>query len=305
MVLVSSKTMLVKARKEGYAVGAFNVNNLETLQAVVRAAEECKSPVIIQTSEGAIAYAGLQTLSAMIRAVATQTKIPVALHLDHGKSISLAKDCLRVGYTSIMIDASHEKFMKNVKLTQEVVRLCKTRKVGVEAELGTIGGAEDTVSSRQILLTNPCAAAEFVKQTHCNFLAVAIGTSHGAQKFSGKAHLELELLREISQCVRIPLVLHGASAVPNWLVRTANKYGAELSNACGVPENDVRKAIRLGVAKINTDTDLRICFDAGIRKYLTQHPSDIDPRHVLGEARELMQQLVRHRLRTFGSEGTA
>lgn len=305
MTLVTTKQLLAKATKQHYAVGAFNVNNLEILQAIIWAAEKQCSPVIVQTSEGAIKYAGLEELHAMIRTLAERSSIPMALHLDHGKDLELIKKCIRIGYTSVMIDGSKLPLEQNAVVTKKVVSWAHKKGVSVEAELGTIGGAEDLVSSRNIILADPEVVHEFVQKTGCDSLAVAIGTSHGAYKFSGNPHLDLKRLQQIRKKTSIPLVLHGASSVPEWLLRTAVQYGAFFPPAKGVPEEQLKQAIKLGIAKINTDTDLRLACDAGIRQFLSQKPEDFDPRHILGAARTVMQRVVEHRMSLFGSSGKA
>lgn len=302
-MFADTKKLLEKASRGKYAVGHFNVNNLEILQGAVQAAEKLRSPVILATSEGAIRYAGMPYLVAMAKAAAQESTVPIALHLDHGTDLQIITQAIRSGYSSVMIDASHEPFERNVQLTKKVVQLAHRYGVSVEAELGTIGGAEDAVRSRKILYTDPEKAREFVERTGCDFLAVAIGTSHGAYKFSGTPQVRFDLLQEIRKRVRVPLVLHGASAVSSALVNQARKYGAQVSGMHGVPDVQIKKAIRLGIAKINTDTDLRIAFDAAVRKVIYQRPKDIDPRHILGPAREAIQHVVEQRIRLSGSVG--
>ncbi len=295
------KKILQQAQRGGYAVGHFNVNNMELVQGVVAAAVQLQAPVILATSEGALRYGGDYLIALM--KVAQQSTVPIALHLDHGKDMKMIEQAIKTGYSSVMIDASQEPFEKNIRLTRKVVQLAHRHKVMVEAELGTIGGVEDTVAARKILYTDPALAAEFVVRTGCDALAVAIGTSHGAYKFSGKAKLRLDILKEIRKRVKIPLVLHGASSVSRTLVREAEKYGAVLPQAEGVPDRQIRGAIRLGICKINTDTDLRLAFEIGMRKALQQHPDDIDPRHALALAREMVEKVVAQRIRLFGSGG--
>ncbi len=302
-MLADTKKILQKARRGHYAVGHFNVHNLETVEAVVKAAARLNSPVILATSEGAIKYAGMKYLYELALTASQENKIPIALHLDHGREMRLIKQAVKLGYSSVMIDASHEKFEKNVRLTREVVQLAHRKGVSVEAELGTIGGAEDAVKARKICYTNPAKAKEFVERTGCDFLAVAIGTSHGAYKFEGKTRLKLSRLEEIGKKVKIPLVLHGASGVPKKIVRLAERYGAELEGVQGVPDGEIRKAVRNGICKINTDTDLRLAFDAGVRKVIETRPEDFDPRHILEAARNLMQKVAEQRIRLFGSKG--
>jgi fructose-bisphosphate aldolase class II len=300
-MLANTKKLLQKAHKGKYAVGHFNINDLEILQGIVQAAEKLKSPVILATSEGAIEYAGLKFLYGLAKTASEQTKVPIALHLDHGKNLRLIRKCIDLGYSSVMIDASHENFEKNIKLTKQVVQWAHKKKVSVEAELGTIGGKEDKVHSRGIIYTDPKKAQEFVRRTGCDFLAVAIGTSHGAYKFSGKAKLQIKILKEIKRVTKIPLVLHGASGVPKDMIKLAEKYGAKLEGVKGVPDSQIKLAIKNGICKINTDTDLRIAFDAGVRKAVKEHPEDFDPRHLLAPARELIQKVVEKRIKLFGS----
>ena len=301
-MFANTKKILNKAQKEGYAIGHFNINNMEILQAIVNAANQTNSPIIIAVSEGAIEYAGFDYLITLVQTATKQTTIPIAFHLDHGKNLPLIKKCINSGFSSIMFDGSHLPFEENIKITKQIVKLAHKKGVSVEAEIGTIGGAEDKVSSRQIIYTNPSQAKEFVKKTKCDFLAIAIGTSHGPNKFEGPAHLRLDILKEIQKQIKIPLVLHGASGVPQNIVTLATKYGATLPNVIGVPNNQIKKAIKLGICKINTDTDLRLAFDAGIRKSIKEHPNDIDPRHMLTPAKDLITLVVKERITTFGSK---
>ncbi len=305
-MLISSNYLLAKARRGRYAVPAFNINNLETLQAVMAAAQEMKSPVIVQTSEGAIAYAGMEMLVAMVR-VAAQAKIPVVLHVDHGKHVELIKQAIRVGYTSVMFDGSALPWKENVKITKQIVRLAHAKHVSVEAELGMIKGVEDLVSvaERDAVLTDPEQAAEFVAQTGCDSFAVAIGTAHGAYKFKGKTHLDLERLERIAGLVQQPLVLHGASGVLEDVVQLAEHYGAELEAARGVLDQDIKQAIKRGISKINIDTDLRLAFTAGIREATTDLPRVIDPRELLAPAVRCMKDVAQRKMKLFGSAGKA
>ncbi|MBI4144766.1 class II fructose-1,6-bisphosphate aldolase [Candidatus Woesearchaeota archaeon] len=305
MTLVTGSALLKNALHGRYAVGAFNVNNLEILQAIVQAAEKQKSPAILQTSEGAIAYAGLNNLVLLIKEAAKQSKMPFALHLDHGRDLKLVKKCIDAGYTSIMYDGSHLPFAQNIANTKKVVGWAHRKGISVEAELGTIGGAEDKVSARSIFYTEPDSAAEFVKRTKCDSLAIAIGTSHGAYKFAGTPRLDIGRLKVIRELITIPLVLHGASGVPSWLVDKARQYGACLGDPEGVPDDQITRAIQHGICKVNTDTDLRLAFDAGVREFLALKCADFDPRDILGHARDLMQQVVEHRMQLFGSSKKA
>ncbi|MDD4995042.1 MAG: class II fructose-1,6-bisphosphate aldolase [Patescibacteria group bacterium] len=305
-MLVTTKKILGPARRGRYAVGAFNVNNMEILQAVIAAGIRMKSPLIIQTSEGAISYAGMDYLIAMTR-LAASSPIPVALHLDHGKNLKIIKKAIDSGYTSVMFDGSHLPLAKNIKFTRQVVSWARRRGVSVEAELGAIAGIEDfvSVSARDAHLTGPEEARDFVRRTGCDSLAVAIGTAHGAYKFKGAAKLDLARLAEIRKKVSVPLVLHGASGVPQTLVRQAEKFGARLNNPRGVSDTLIKKAVRLGICKINTDTDLRLAFTAGVRSALAENPKEIDPRKILGPAREIIQRVVKQRINIFGSKNKA
>jgi fructose-bisphosphate aldolase class II len=304
-MLATLKQVLSKAQKGKYAVGAFNTSNLEIMQAIVNAASKLKSPVIIQTSEGAISYAGINYLKCLISQAAQDYRIPIVLHLDHGRDMETIRQAIKAGYTGIMIDASHLPFDKNIAMTKKVAAMAHAKGISAEGELGTIGGAEEKIVARKIKYTDPEAAKEFVEKTGVDALAVAIGTSHGAYKFAGAAKLDIARLREIRQKVKIPLVLHGASGVPDWVDAAAEHYGARLGKPEGVPDEQVREAIRNGICKINTDTDLRLAFDAGVREFLATAPGNFDPRHILGRARELMQEVVEHRIKLFGSAGKA
>ncbi len=304
-MFADTKKLLLKARKGKYAVAHFNINNMEIVQGVVRAAVKLKAPIILATSGGALKHAGMDYLYALAKTASEQANVPIALHLDHGKDLEIIRKAIQKGYSSVMIDASHEDFEKNISLTKQVVALAHRKGIAVEAELGTIGGAEDLVSSRNIIYTDPKKAQEFVERTGCDFLAVAIGTSHGAYKFAGKASLRQDILRQIKSKVRVPLVLHGASGVPQGLVKMAEKYGADRSGVKGVPDMQIKTAIRNGITKINTDTDLRIAFDAAVRKVLHAKPKDFDPRHMLAPARDLIQKVAEKRIKLFGSVGKA
>lgn len=303
-MLVTLKQILNKANKGNYAVGAFNINNMEITQAIIQAAVAQKSPVILQTTEGALAYAGVDYLKCLAYNAAQQ-KVPVVLHMDHGRDMELIKKCIKAGWTGIMYDGSHLPLAENIKNTKKVVQLAHKKGIGVEGELGTIGGAEEKIVARNIIYTDLEAAQEFVEKTGVDALAIAIGTSHGAYKFAGSARLDLHLLKTIKAKLKMPLVLHGASGVPAWLVTQAARYGAELGKPEGVPDERINEAVNYGINKINTDTDLRLAFDAAIRKFLTEKPQDFDPRHILAPARELIQQVAEHRIQLFGSSGKA
>jgi fructose-bisphosphate aldolase class II len=305
-VLVTNKDLMVPASKNGYAIGAFNVQNLESMSAIAEAAIEEKSPVIMQITPSVIKYAGLAYISSLVRTAAQLAPVPVAMHLDHGGDFETAAKCIDAGFTSVMIDGSFLNFEENIALTKRVVSIARPKGVSVEAELGKLAGVEErSVKEKEAILTDPEAAVEFVEKTGVDTLAVAIGTSHGAYKFKSEAKLDLERLKVINEKISIPLVLHGASSVPQWIVEKANKYGAELSGAKGIPEEQIKKAISLGIAKINIDTDLRLAFTATVREVLTNSPKNFDPRKILGPAREAMKEVAKGKMRLFGSAGKA
>ncbi len=305
-MLISSQKLLQKARKEGFAVPAFNVNNLEMVEAVMKAALELKSPIILQTSEGAIEYAGMGYLIALAR-VAAEAKLPVVLHVDHGKNLATIKEAIKQGYSSVMIDASRLPLKENIATTKKVVAWAKAKKISVEAEIGAIRGVEDHVSvaEAEALLTDPAEAALFAKETGCDSLAISIGTAHGAYKFEGLPRLDLKRLKEIAALVRIPLVLHGASGVREDLIDLAEHHGAKIGAARGVLDKDIKVAIKLGITKVNIDTDLRLAFTAGIREAIDELPKVIDPRKFLGPASLLMTEVARQKIKLFGSAGKA
>ncbi|MDI6871763.1 MAG: class II fructose-1,6-bisphosphate aldolase [Bacillota bacterium] len=284
MPLVSGSTLLAAADKDGYAVGAFNVNNLESLTAIVSAAEGERSPVILQASQGAIKYAGLEYIAAMAQVAAARATVPVALNLDHGTSFTQAMQCIRAGFTAVMVDGSRLPYRENAALVSRVVEVAHAVGVSVEAELGRIGGTEDDVSvaEREEVFTDPEAAARFVAETGCDALAVAVGTAHGV--YRGEPKLDFERLAAIDRLVAVPLVLHGAS---------------------GVPDGAIREAVRLGVRKINIDTEIRLAFAASVRSTLAADGSVYDPREILGPARQSMEEVVREKMRLFGSAGRA
>lgn len=306
-MLVSGKQILTAAQKKKYAVPAFNINNLEILEGVMKAAVEMRSPVFISTSQGAISYAGMDYLGAMVK-IAAREHVPVALHLDHGTDINIIRQTIRSGYyTSIMIDGSKLPYKENIQVTREVVKMAHAKRIPVEAELGAIRGKEDLfhVKDAEAYLTDPRQAREFVSKTGCDSLGVAIGTAHGAFKFTKQPKLDIERLHQIRKAVSIPLVLHGASAVPQHYVQLANKYGAKIKGAKGNSDLEIRKAILGGVCKINIDTDMRVAFTAGIRRSLSRDRANIDPREYLGEGREYVYQIAKHKMQLFGSAGKA
>ena len=305
-MLVTNKEILSKAKAGGYAVGAFNINNLEALLAVVEASVEERSPVIVAVTPSAIRYTGLQYLVGMVKAAVESVSVPMSLHLDHGKDVETASRCIDAGFTSVMIDGSHLNFEENISLTKRVVGLAHSRGVSVEAELGKLAGVEEsTVEEKEAVLTDPNVAKEFVERTSADALAVAIGTSHGAYKFKAEPKLDFERLEAIRQKVTVPLVLHGASSVPSWIISKAIKYGAELGGAKGIPDEHIKKAVSLGISKINIDTDLRLAFTATIREVLANSPKEFDPRKILGPAKEAMKEVVKGKMRLFGSSGKA
>jgi len=307
MPLTTNKELLTLARKGGYAVGAFNINNLEILQAIVSAGEAERSPAIIAVSEGAIQYAGMPYLISMVRTAAAQTSTPISLHLDHGKDLEVIRSCIDNGFTSVMIDGSEFEFEKNIEVTKTVVEMAKRKGVSVEAELGRLKGIEEkiSVSEKEAFLTDPQAAEDFFKRTGVDALAIAIGTSHGAYKFKGEANLDFERLKEIARKVSIPLVLHGASGVPSAILERAERFGAKLPGAKGIPDEAIQKAIGLGISKINIDTDLRLSFVGALREILTTKPDEFDPRKILGPGREAIKQTVQSKMKLFGSSGKA
>jgi fructose-bisphosphate aldolase class II len=305
-MLATGLEILKKAREEGYGVGAFNVNNMEFLQAVLEAAEEQRSPVILALSEGAMKYGG-RALTLMAVELAKEARVPVAVHLDHGSSYESVLRALRAGFTSVMIDKSHEDFETNVRETRRVVEAAHVVGVTVEAELGRLAGIEEhvAVDEKDALLTNPEEARIFMERTGADYLAVAIGTSHGAYKGKGRPFIDHARLERIARLVPAPLVLHGASAVPPELVERFRASGGEIGEAAGIHPEDIKKAISLGIAKINTDTDLRLAFTALIREALNKNPKEFDPRKYLGPAREAVKEVVKSRIELFGSVGRA
>ncbi len=304
MPLASLVDVLKKANKENYAVGAFNTNNLETTSAIIDAAEAQDSPVILQTSPGAFNYAGFDYIAALAFKAAQIAVVPVVLHLDHGTDLKLVKKCIDAGYTSVMFDGSHYSFDKNVELTKEAVKMAKEKGVSVEGELGTIGDAEDSIRSREILLTDPKKAREFVDKTDIDALAIAIGTSHGAYKFThAEQQLDIRRLSTIKHETKMPLVLHGASLVPKEIVELAQNFGAVLGGMQGVSEKELKRAVKNGINKVNTDTDLRLAFAAALRQTLMKNPREFDPRKILKPSTQLMQKVIEERIRLLGSSG--
>lgn len=302
MSLVSGRELLADAGRSGGAVGAFNFANLEFLQAIVAAADETGLPAILATSEGAVSYAGLDNIVALARAAAARARVPLCLHLDHGRNPALIQSCVKAGYTSVMIDASHLPYADNVRQTRAVVTAAHASGVSVEAELGRLVGTEDNVSvaDRDALLVNPEEAGRFVAETGIDSLAPAVGTSHGAYKFKGKPQLDFDRIRAVRQATgNLPLVLHGASSVPAAVLERCRRSGMELPGAKGVPEDQLRQAIRLGVGKVNVDTDLRLAFAAEARRIFRENPAEFDPRKYLGPARAAVRELVREKILLF------
>ena len=310
MSLVTTKEMFEKSMKEGYAIGAFNVNNMEIIQGIVDAAAEQKSPVILQASSSAIKYAKINYLMKMVEAaVEEHPEIPMAIHLDHGPDFETCKMCVDNGFTSVMFDGSKYDFEENIRLTKEVVDYAHAHGVVVEAELGKLAGIEDdvNVAASDAMYTDPEQAEEFVRRTGVDSLAIAIGTSHGAYKFKGEAKLRFDILKQIKERIpNTPIVLHGASTVIPELVNMCNEYGGNIPGAKGVPDEILHEASVSGVSKINVDTDLRLAMTAGIRKVFVEDPSAFDPRKYLTPARNLIKETVQHKIRdVFGSSNKA
>jgi len=312
MALVGTKKMFEMAQKGGYAIGAFNVNNMEITQGIIAAVAEEKAPLILQISRGARAYASISYLKAIINvAVEENPDIPIVMHLDHGDSFETCKQFVDDGFTSVMIDASKQPFDENVKITQQVVEYSHARGVVVEAELGQLGGIEEDVvgvSSDDISrhLTDPEQAVEFVEKTGCDSLAVACGTSHGAYKFKSEPKLAFDVIEEIARKLPgYPLVMHGSSSVLQEFKDLINKYGGDMPDAMGVPESAISKAAKMAICKVNIDTDLRMALTAKIRQVFAEKPSEFDPRKYLGPGREAIKDMVKHKVRILGCAGKA
>ena len=292
--------MFAKALNSDYAVGAFNVNNMEIIQGIVEAAQQENAPLILQVSAGARKYAKPAYLTKLVEAAIIDTGVDICLHLDHGEDFDICKKCVDDGFTSVMIDGSKHPFEENIKMTKEVVEYAHAHGVVVEAELGKLAGIEDAVNvdARDATFTVPEEAAEFVAKTGVDSLAVAIGTSHGAYKFKGEPRLDFDRLKEIRKLIpETPLVLHGASTVLPEFVALCNQYGGDIPGAQGVPEEMIREAAKYGVCKVNIDTDLRLAMTAEIRKFLTENPAEFDPRKYLGPARDAIRDMVAHKIR--------
>ncbi len=319
MPLVTSAEMFAKAYDGGYAIGAFNVNNMEIIQGIVEAGRENNAPLILQVSKGARAYANPIYLKKLVEAAVEDSGLPICLHLDHGDSFETCKSCVDGGFTSVMIDASGKPFEENIAITQEVVKYAHDHGVVVEAELGTLAGIEDEVSHAEGSYTRPEDVQEFVERTGCDSLAIAIGTSHGAYKFKPEQctrdengilqppPLRFDILEDVAKRLPgFPIVLHGSSSVPQEFVKIINTYGGAMPDAVGVPEDQLRKAASMAVCKINIDSDIRLAMTATIRKYFAEHPADFDPRQYLKPARAAVKAMVAHKLvNVLGCNGKA
>ena len=311
MPIVTSTEMFKKAYDGGYAIGAFNVNNMEIIQGITEAARECNAPVILQVSKGARAYANRTYLVKLVEAAEIETGLPICLHLDHGDTFETCKSCIDDGFTSVMIDASSKPFEENIAITRQVVEYAHDHGVVVEAELGTLAGVEDEVkvSAEDSSYTRPEDVQEFVEKTGCDSLAIAIGTSHGAYKFTPAQctrnekgilvppPLRFDILEEVSRRLPgFPIVLHGSSSVPQEFVKMINEHGGKMPDAVGIPEEQLRKAASMAVCKINIDSDIRLAITATIRQYMAEHPADFDPRQYLKPARANIKKLVMHKI---------
>ena len=311
MALVTSKEMFKKAYEGGYAIGAFNVNNMETIQGIVEAGKECNSPLILQVSAGARKYANPTYLKHLVEAAVQETGLPIVLHLDYGASFEMCKDAIDGGFTSVMIDASHHGFSENIEITKKVVEYAHARGVVVEAELGQLAGIEDAVNvkAEDACFTQPDEVCEFTEKTGIDSLAIAIGTSHGAYKFKPgqKPQLRFDILEEVGKRLPgFPIVLHGASSVPQDRVAIINQFGGAMPDAIGIPEDMLRKAASMAVCKINIDSDLRVAFTAALRKHFAENPSHFDPRQYLGDARAAVKEIVKHKIcNVLGSNNKA
>lgn len=305
-MLVTGNDILVPARAGKYGVGAFNTNNMEITQAIIHTAEKLRSPVMVQMSEGAIKYGG-QDLANIVIDLARRATVPVALHLDHGSSYESALKAIKMGFTSVMIDASHHPFEENVAETKRVVEAAHAMGISVEAELGRLGGIEEhvVVDEKDAFLTDPEEAVRFVEETGTDYLAIAIGTSHGAYKGKGRPYIDQARIEKIGSLVDIPLVAHGSSGVPAEVVRRFRECGGEIGEAAGIADEDLQQATQHGIAKVNVDTDLRLAMTVGVREILMANPKEFDPRKVFGPARELMSEIVAHKMKVLGSVGKA
>ena len=311
MPLVTTTEMFKKAYEGGYAIGAFNVNNMEIVQGITEAAAELKAPLILQVSAGARKYANHTYLTKLVEAAVIETGLPIALHLDHGADFDICKSCIDGGFTSVMIDGSHHPYEENVALTAKVVEYAHAHGVVVEGELGQLAGIEDdvNVSDDNACYTRPEEVQDFVERTGVDSLAIAIGTSHGAYKFKPgqDPKLRLDILEEVGKRLPgFPIVLHGASSVPQEFVKEINSYGGNMPNAIGIPESELAKAAKMAVCKINIDSDLRLAMTASIRKYFAEHPDHFDPRQYLAPARTAIKDMVEHKINdVLGCAGKA
>lgn len=300
MALITSKEIFAKALTKDYAVGAFNVNNMEIIQGIVDAAKEENAPVILQVSAGARKYARPAYLLKLVEAAIEDSGLDIVLHLDHGEDYDICKKCVDDGFTSVMIDGSKHSFEENIALTKKVVEYAHSKGAVVEAELGKLAGVEDNikVDARSATFTDPDEAAEFVERTGVDSLAIAIGTSHGAYKFKGEPYLDFERLKKIHELIpNTPLVLHGASTVLPEFVARCNEYGGNIPGAQGVPEEMITNAAKYGICKVNIDTDLRLAMTAEVRKFLIEKPEEFDPRKYLAPARDAIQRMVQHKIK--------
>ena len=307
MPLVIGKEILDAAKSGGYLVPSFNTNNLETTQAILETAERMRAPVFIQVSDGARKYAGMENLSNLVRDMAGRVSVPVALHLDHGANYEMVLQALRAGFTSVMIDASHHPLEENIAETLKCVEAAHAVGVSVEAELGRLGGIEEdiNVSEQDAFLTDPDEAERFVSETGIDYLAVAIGTSHGAYKGKGRPYIDHARIEEISRRIDIPLVMHGSSGVPKYLVEKLRATGSDIGDPAGIHDDDVRKALKTNAAKVNVDTDLRLAITAGMREVMQNDPKQFDPRKIIGKGREYMAQVIAEKFELMQTAGKA
>ncbi len=312
MPLVTTEKMFKQAYDGGFAIGAFNVNNMEIMQAIIDACKEENAPCILQISKGARSYAKIKYLRALIDAgIEDSGDLPIAMHLDHGDTFEICETCVNDGFTSVMIDKSHASFDENVAVTKQVADYAHSKGVVVEAEIGQLGGIEEDVvgvSAEDVMkhVTDPAEAEEFVKQSKCDSLAVACGTSHGAYKFTSEPKLALDVIEEIGKRLPgFPLVMHGSSSVPKEFIDLVNKYGGKMPNAMGVPESAIAEAVKMAVCKVNIDTDLRLALTAKIRQVFAETPAEFDPRKYLGPGRTAIKEMVQRKLHVLGCAGKA
>ena len=305
-MLVTGNDILIAARAGKYGVGSFNTNNMEITEAIIHTAEKLRSPVMVQMSEGAIKYGG-QDLANIVKDLASRATVPVALHLDHGSSYASALNAIRMGFSSVMIDASHHPFEGNVAETRRVVEAAHAMGISVEAELGRLGGIEEhiEVDEKDAFLTDPEEAVRFVEATGTDYLAIAIGTSHGAYKGKGRPFIDQARIQKIGGLLAIPLVAHGSSGVPAEIVQRFRTAGGEIGEAAGIADEDLELACQHGIAKVNVDTDLRLASTVGIREALKANPKEFDPRKIFGAARDVMSAVIEHKMRVLGSVGKA